>query len=75
MSDALTDGRNLLAELNPNLEAILAARYDAHLPGMAESLVEYQIKQINERPAAPAFNIWPPGSLVAAEDTLPASLP
>ncbi|WP_282051820.1 carboxymuconolactone decarboxylase family protein [Phaeobacter inhibens] len=41
MSDALTNGRNLLAELNPNLEAILAERYDAHLPGMAESLVEW----------------------------------
>ncbi|AHD10230.1 carboxymuconolactone decarboxylase family protein [Phaeobacter gallaeciensis] len=41
MSDALTKGRKLLAEMNPNLEAILAERYDAHLPGMAESLVEW----------------------------------
>ncbi|MEK0162964.1 carboxymuconolactone decarboxylase family protein [Phaeobacter sp. JH20_36] len=41
MSDAVTKGRNLLAELNPELENILAERYDAHLPGMSESLVEW----------------------------------
>ena len=37
--------------------------------------LKYQIRQSSESAAAPAFSIWPPGSLVAAEVTLPASLP
>lgn len=41
MSEALESGRALLAELNPDLEAVLADRYDAHLPGMSETLVEW----------------------------------
>jgi len=41
MSDALQKGRALLAEMNPGLEAALADRYDATIPGMAETLVEW----------------------------------
>lgn len=41
MSEALERGRALLAELNPELEQVLAARYDGQLPGMSESLVEW----------------------------------
>ena len=41
MSDALQKGRDLLAEMNPGLEAALADRYDATIPGMAETLVEW----------------------------------
>ena len=35
----------------------------------------YQIRQIAERIAAPAFRTCPPGSFSALELTLPASLP
>ncbi|MCG7629520.1 carboxymuconolactone decarboxylase family protein [Epibacterium sp. MM17-32] len=41
MSDALEQGRALLADMNPGLEAALAETYDAHVPDMAESLVEW----------------------------------
>ena len=41
MSEALERGRALLEDLNPELEAVLADRYDAHLPGMSEALVEW----------------------------------
>ncbi|GHG79165.1 carboxymuconolactone decarboxylase family protein [Pseudodonghicola xiamenensis] len=41
MSDALQKGRDLLAEMNPGLEAALASRYDATIPDMAETLVEW----------------------------------
>ncbi|MVO15820.1 carboxymuconolactone decarboxylase family protein [Parasedimentitalea huanghaiensis] len=41
MSDALQKGRDLLADMNPGLEQLLADRYDALVPGMAETLVEY----------------------------------
>lgn len=41
MSDALTKGRELLAEMNPELEAALAERYDHMLPDMSETLVEW----------------------------------
>lgn len=41
MSDALDRGRALLKEMNPELEAVLADRYDADLPDMAETLVEW----------------------------------
>ncbi|MDP5215590.1 carboxymuconolactone decarboxylase family protein [Ruegeria sp. 2205SS24-7] len=41
MSDALTKGRKLLAEMNPGLEQALAERYDDAVPGMAETLVEW----------------------------------
>ena len=41
MSDALRKGRALLAEMNPELEAALSARYDEAVPEMAEALVEW----------------------------------
>ncbi|MDF1802781.1 carboxymuconolactone decarboxylase family protein [Thalassovita sp.] len=41
MSNALQAGRDLLANVNPGLEQALAGKYDAILPGMAESLVEW----------------------------------
>lgn len=41
MADALDRGRALLAEMNPELERVLADRYDATLPGMSETLVEW----------------------------------
>ena len=41
MSAALEKGRDLAARLNPDLEAVLAERYDDLLPGFAESLIEW----------------------------------
>lgn len=41
MSDALQKGRDLLADMNPGLEQLLADRYDTLVPGMAETLIEY----------------------------------
>ncbi len=41
MSEALDKGRAVLADLNPEMEAILAERYDDILPGFSESLVEW----------------------------------
>lgn len=41
MSTALERGRDLAARLNPDLEAVLAERYDDLLPGFAESLIEW----------------------------------
>ena len=38
---ALERGRAVVARLNPDLEAVLAERYDAHVDGFAETLVEY----------------------------------
>ena len=38
---ALERGRAVVAMLNPELEAILSERYDAHVDGFAETLVEY----------------------------------
>lgn len=37
---ALDRGRAIAKKLNPELEAILAGRYDAALPGFAETLIE-----------------------------------
>lgn len=41
MSDALSKGRDLLAGMNPELEAALAEKYDHMLPDMAETVVEW----------------------------------
>lgn len=41
MSSALQKGREHLAALNPELEALLRDRYDTVLPGFSESLVEW----------------------------------
>ncbi len=40
-ASALEKGRDLSARLNPDLEEILAGRYDALVPGFAESLIEW----------------------------------
>ncbi|MFC5584344.1 carboxymuconolactone decarboxylase family protein [Nitratireductor kimnyeongensis] len=37
---ALEQGREIAAKLNPELETILAQRYDDALPGLAETLIE-----------------------------------
>ncbi|SEQ38301.1 carboxymuconolactone decarboxylase family protein [Thalassovita taeanensis] len=41
MTDALQQGRALLAGMNPTLEQALSDRYDAAVPDMAETLVEW----------------------------------
>ncbi|MBT3143006.1 carboxymuconolactone decarboxylase family protein [Phaeobacter gallaeciensis] len=41
MSEALKKGRALVANMNPGLETALAERYDAAVPDMAETLVEW----------------------------------
>lgn len=41
MTDALQRGRDVLAEMNPEVEQVLRERYDGILPGFAESLVEW----------------------------------
>jgi 4-carboxymuconolactone decarboxylase len=41
MSEALEKGRALVAEMNPGLEAALAERYDAAVPDLAETLMEW----------------------------------
>ena len=41
MSDALQKGRDLVAQLNPGLEEALADKYDAMIPQMAETLIEW----------------------------------
>ncbi|MGD9862442.1 MAG: carboxymuconolactone decarboxylase family protein [Pseudodonghicola sp.] len=50
MSDALQKGRALLGEMNPGLEAVLADRYDAAIPDMAETLVEWAYGRHYARP-------------------------
>lgn len=37
---ALERGRDLVTRLNPDLEAVLAERYDRDIPGFAETLIE-----------------------------------
>lgn len=41
MTDALSRGRDVLAKINPEMEAILQERYDDILPEFSESLVEW----------------------------------
>ncbi|POF29733.1 carboxymuconolactone decarboxylase family protein [Roseibium marinum] len=50
MTDALERGRALIEKLNPDLEAVLAGRYDDLLPGFAESLVEWAYGRHYARP-------------------------
>lgn len=50
MSDALQKGRAVLAELNPEIEGILSGRYDALVPDMAETLVEWAYGRHYARP-------------------------
>lgn len=37
---ALERGRDLIAQMNPDLERVLAERYDEYVPGFAETLIE-----------------------------------
>lgn len=41
MTDTLKRGRAHVAQMNPGLEQALADKYDAHLPGMAASLIDW----------------------------------
>ena len=50
MTDALTKGRALAKELDPELEQILSQRYDDMLPEFSESLVEMAYGRIYARP-------------------------
>lgn len=50
MTDALERGRAVVAELNPGLEEVLAERYDALVPGFAESLIEWAYGRQYARP-------------------------
>ncbi|WP_153768109.1 carboxymuconolactone decarboxylase family protein [Labrenzia sp. CE80] len=47
---ALDHGRDLIQQLNPNLEAVLAERYDDLLPGFSESLIEWGYGRHYARP-------------------------
>ncbi|MBS8260478.1 carboxymuconolactone decarboxylase family protein [Roseibium polysiphoniae] len=47
---ALERGRDLTQQLNPNLEAVLAERYDDLLPGFSESLIEWAYGRHYARP-------------------------
>ncbi|KZM47605.1 carboxymuconolactone decarboxylase family protein [Labrenzia sp. OB1] len=50
MTAALERGRALIADLNPDLETILAGRYDDLLPDFAESLIEWAYGRHYARP-------------------------
>lgn len=50
MSDALEKGRALVAGMNPGLEQALAEKYDAAVPGMAETLIEWAYGRHYARP-------------------------
>ena len=39
-ASALERGRDLVAQLNPDLESVLAERYDQYVPDFAETLIE-----------------------------------
>ncbi|MEP4978437.1 carboxymuconolactone decarboxylase family protein [Ascidiaceihabitans sp.] len=46
-------GQTLSETLNPGMEATLKARYDALLPGMAETVVDFAYGQQYSRPGLP----------------------
>jgi len=48
--NALDAGRDVVARLNPPLEGALAEKYDALVPGFAESLVEWAYGRHYARP-------------------------
>ncbi len=49
----LEQGRRLVEELNPGMEEVLAERYDALVPGLAESVVDFAYGQQYARPGLP----------------------
>ena len=50
MSGALAQGRAVVARLTPGRGAVLAARHDALVPGVAESLTEWASGRHHARP-------------------------
>ncbi|WP_306145688.1 carboxymuconolactone decarboxylase family protein [Roseibium sp. MMSF_3412] len=50
MTTALEKGRTLTRKLNPELETVLSERYDALVPGFAESLIEWGYGRHYARP-------------------------
>lgn len=50
MKPALEKGRELVADIDPELEVILKQRYDDMLPEFAESLVEMAYGRVYSRP-------------------------
>lgn len=50
MTTALEKGRTLTRKLNPGLETVLSERYDALVPGFAESLIEWGYGRHYARP-------------------------
>ena len=48
-NNALQRGRTVLEKLNPDLEEILAQRYDALLPGFSETLIEFAYGRLYSR--------------------------
>jgi 4-carboxymuconolactone decarboxylase len=49
LNTALDPGRALCEALNPGMDAALTARYDALLPGFAETLTEFAFGSIHAR--------------------------
>ncbi len=49
----LEEGRRLVAELNPGMEEVLAERYDALVPGLSESVVDFAYGRQYARPGLP----------------------
>ncbi|WP_339861633.1 carboxymuconolactone decarboxylase family protein [Thalassospira alkalitolerans] len=50
LKTALEKGRDVVARLNPGLEGILSEKYDALVPGFAESLTEWAYGRHYARP-------------------------
>ncbi len=48
-NSALERGAELANTLNPNLHAILCERYDTHLPGFADTLIEFAYGRLYSR--------------------------
>ncbi|RKF18001.1 carboxymuconolactone decarboxylase family protein [Alginatibacterium sediminis] len=50
MSEALTRAREILQQVDPELETVLSERYDELLPQFAESLIEMSYGRVYSRP-------------------------
>mgnify|MGYP001212172764 CR=1 FL=1 len=53
MNDSYAAGKALSETLNPGMEQALAARYDAIVPGLARSVVDFAYGQQYARPGLP----------------------
>ena len=60
MEDTYDTGRTVAERLNPGMEAALAARYDALVPGLSRSLVDFAYGQVYARATVwtNARDIW-----------------